>query len=65
MATEASLKKNQCAYCGGKLGLVVQRRWSLRFCSKAHKKAYEHREQEEAAKRSAWLAWLFQPLRTR
>jgi hypothetical protein len=32
----------RCDYCGGKLGLVVHRKWKLRFCKLACKNAYEH-----------------------
>lgn len=57
MAKEDTLKR--CAYCGGGLGLISWRRWSLRFCSQAHKKAYEHREREEREKRIKWFAFLY------
>jgi hypothetical protein len=32
--------QNRCATCGGKLGLVCQHYWRLRFCSKACKTAF-------------------------
>ena len=36
----------RCAYCEGKLGLLVSRYWHLRFCSRHHKEAYLKQEQE-------------------
>ena len=30
----------RCAYCQGKLGLLVSRHWDLRFCSRSHKELY-------------------------
>jgi hypothetical protein len=38
----------RCSYCGGPLGLIVRRKWSLRFCSKACKQAYEYKQAEAA-----------------
>jgi hypothetical protein len=32
----------RCNHCNGQLGLIVHRKWMLRFCSKSCKKAYEH-----------------------
>ena len=37
----------RCNHCNGQLGLIVHRKWMLRFCSKSCKKAYEHKLQEE------------------
>ena len=37
--------------CGGPFGLIVHRKWNLRFCSKACKKAYEY-EQAEAIRQA-------------
>jgi hypothetical protein len=34
---------HKCDYCRGALGLIAPRYWGMRFCSKAHKKAYQHR----------------------
>jgi hypothetical protein len=34
---------HKCDYCGGPLGLIAPRYWGMRFCSKAHKKAYQRR----------------------
>ena len=51
----------RCAFCGGGLGLISHRKGKLRFCRKAHKKAYEHRldQQREAdARRKTWFAFL-------
>ena len=30
----------RCAYCQGRLGLLVSRHWDLRFCSRYHKELY-------------------------
>ena len=40
----------RCNYCNGQLGLIVHRKWMLRFCSKECKKAYEHQLEEERRK---------------
>jgi hypothetical protein len=37
-----------CNHCHGQLGLIVHRKWMLRFCSKSCKKAYEHKLQRRA-----------------
>jgi hypothetical protein len=37
------MTRHKCDYCRGPLGLVTSRYWGMRFCSKAHKKAYQHR----------------------
>jgi hypothetical protein len=37
----------RCDYCGGKLGLIVHRRWRLRFCKLACKNAYEFRQRKQ------------------
>ncbi len=34
---------HKCDYCRGPLGLITARYWGMRFCSKAHKKAYQRR----------------------
>ena len=38
---------HKCDYCRGPLGLIAPRYWGMRFCSKAHKKAYQRRLAEE------------------
>jgi hypothetical protein len=48
----------QCAHCGGRLGMLVHRRFTLRFCKKACKKAYEHRLDEERRARLRGVASL-------
>jgi hypothetical protein len=35
------MRANQCDCCGGKFGLVLQRHWSRRFCSRACKLVYK------------------------
>jgi HD superfamily phosphodiesterase len=40
----------RCNHCDGQLGLIVQRKRMLRFCSKPCKKAYEHKLEEERRK---------------
>ncbi len=37
----------RCDHCRGKLGLIVQRYWHMRFCSAACKEAYQHRLDED------------------
>ena len=37
----------QCAHCGGSLGLIIHRRFSLRFCKQACKKAHERKRDDE------------------
>jgi hypothetical protein len=34
---------HKCDYCRGPVGPVAPRYWRMRFCSKAHKKAYQRR----------------------
>jgi hypothetical protein len=38
-----TMPAHKCDYCRGPLGLIAPRYWGMRFCSKAHKKAYQHR----------------------
>jgi len=47
-----------CSHCGSQLGLIVYRNWVLRFCSKACKKAYEHKVEEERRAKHRHLAFL-------
>ncbi len=42
------MRLNQCDCCGGKFGLVVQRLWMRRFCSKLCKRSYQ-------ADRTRWV----------
>jgi hypothetical protein len=35
------MRINQCDCCGGKFGLVLQRHWSLGFCSRICKQVYK------------------------
>jgi hypothetical protein len=48
----------RCNYCGGQLGLIVHRRFTLRFCKKACKKAYEHKQDKERRAKLDWHAFL-------
>jgi hypothetical protein len=48
----------RCNHCGGRLGLIVHRNWMLRFCSKACKKAYEHKLAEQHRAKGRYLAFL-------
>jgi cellulose synthase/poly-beta-1,6-N-acetylglucosamine synthase-like glycosyltransferase len=45
----------RCHYCGGKLGLIVHRKWRLRFCKLACKKSYEYRQSQQIRHRRRWL----------
>src|ERR1700737_2970699 len=40
-----------CDNCGGRLGMVVRRKWSWRFCKPTCKAAFEHRQHEEVRHR--------------
>ena len=48
----------RCAHCGGRLGLVVHRFLTLRFCKLACKKAYGQKRREEVRKRFAHVTLL-------
>jgi hypothetical protein len=48
----------RCNHCNGQLGLIVHRKWMLRFCSKSCKKAYEHKLEEERLAKFRHLAFL-------
>ena len=45
----------RCHYCGGKLGLIVHRKWRLRFCKLACKKSCEYRQSQQIRHRRRWL----------
>jgi hypothetical protein len=49
---------HKCDYCRGPLGLIAHRYWLMRFCSKAHKKAYQRRLAEETRAKIRHLAYL-------
>jgi len=40
-----------CDNCGGRFGMIVRRKWSRRFCSRACKTAFERRQYEEFPRR--------------
>jgi hypothetical protein len=40
---EASIVKCRCDYCGGHLGLIVNRYYRMRFCCEGHMSAYKQR----------------------
>ena len=48
----------RCNHRHGQFGLIVHRKWMLRFCSKSCKKAYEHKLQEERRAKLRHLAFL-------
>jgi hypothetical protein len=48
----------RCNHCDGPLGLVLQRKGLLRFCSKRCKKAYEQKLEEERRAKLRHLAFL-------
>ena len=54
----------RCNHCNGQLGLIVHRKWMVRFCSKSCKKAYEHKLQEERRAKFRHLAFLAPGTRT-
>src|SRR5438105_14793279 len=41
--TPEAIVKYRCDYCGGHLGLIVDRYYRMRFCCKAHVSAYKQR----------------------
>jgi hypothetical protein len=49
---------HKCDHCRGPLGLFVHRYWLMRFCSKAHKTAYQRRLAEETRAKIRHLAYL-------
>ena len=57
-SSRAESNMRRCNHCGGQLGLIVHRNRMLRFCSKACKKAYEHKEEEERRAKHRHLAFL-------
>jgi len=40
---QAGVLRHRCDYCGGYLWLIVYRYYRMRFCCKAHMKAYQQR----------------------
>jgi hypothetical protein len=48
----------RCNHCGGQLGLIMHRKWTLRFCSKKCKKAYEHKVEMQRRAHLRHLAFL-------
>ncbi len=55
-AAEALIKR--CAQCGRKLGMIVHRTFTLRFCTSSCKKAYEQQRRDEVRKKMAQIAFL-------
>jgi hypothetical protein len=48
----------RCTHCNDQLGLIAHRKGALRFCSKACKKAYEHKQDELRRAKLRHLAFL-------
>jgi len=50
----------QCAFCGGRLGLISYQKGNLRFCKQVHKSAYLQRRRHEEAegRRRMWFYFL-------
>ena len=48
----------RCAYCQGKLGLLVSHHWGLRFCSRQHKEAYLKEQWEHRNRHQRWIGYL-------
>jgi hypothetical protein len=57
--------KIRCEFCLGPLGLIYHRKGSLRFCKKAHKKAWEHRTETERLDKIRWLNFIVRGITTR
>lgn len=55
---EQPMTAHKCDYCRGPLGLITARYWGMRFCSKAHKKAYQRRLAEGTRTKIQHLAYL-------
>jgi hypothetical protein len=49
---------HKCDYCRGALGPIAHLYWRMRFCCKAHKKAYQHRLAEGTRAKIRHLAYL-------
>ncbi len=49
----------RCAFCGGRLGLLVSHYWDLRFCSRQHKEGYLLRQAQERERQSRFRRWLY------
>jgi hypothetical protein len=47
----------RCDYCGGKLGLIIHRKWRWRFCKLAFRKGHEHPQRGEIQRQRRWLAF--------
>ena len=43
LQTPEAIVRHRCDYCGGHLGLIVDRYYRMRFCCKAHMSAYKQR----------------------
>ena len=43
LQTPEAIVQHRCDYCGGHLGLIVDRYYRMRFCCKAHVSAYKQR----------------------
>jgi hypothetical protein len=48
----------KCDYCRGPLALVAHHYWLMRFCSEAHKTAYQGRLAEETRAKIQRLGYL-------
>jgi len=48
----------RCAYCQGRLGLLVSHHWSLRFCSRHHKELYLKQDEEHRKLMQRWHGFL-------
>src|SRR6202022_3584249 len=55
---EESIMK-RCDQCGGRLGMIVHRKWSWRFCKLTCKTAFMHRRHEEVLRRIRALVTMF------
>ena len=55
---EQTMPAYKCDHCRGPLGLFAHRYWLMRFCSKAHKMAYQRRLDEETRAKIRHLAYL-------
>jgi hypothetical protein len=48
----------RCAYCHGKLGMLVAHHWGLQFCSRQHKEAFLREQHEWRDHLRRWLSYL-------
>lgn len=54
----------KCAFCHGRLGLLVSRHYGLRFCSRQHRAEFLKQESSRLDRLKRWYAFLSSPRQT-